>query len=188
MSALVLLVGGYMTVFRVLQVNRRVTEYLVKRISRELGGVVDISSLSISPWYIGFHHVSVRFRNMPLLVEADAIRLGFRPMILIRNRFRPTLGTEELFLDRPRIVWTLAASDSTPSSFSMKKIPEISVRKLPYLMVNINDGSFHIIRGGTNLAVAERVSGWLDARFRGSAEMRVEASVLSSGMNRNSTP
>jgi hypothetical protein len=183
MLAVVILIGGYVAVFRILQVDRRVTTSLVSRISGELNAAVDISSISVSPWNVGFHHVKVRFRAIPVVFEADAVRLGINPVHLIKNGFRPVNGIEELFLDSPKVTWTLSPSDTSSSSFSMKKIPEITVKNLPFLMVNIKNGSVLVSRNDTVLTVAERVNGILDGRSRGAATFRVEAGMLSGKKN-----
>jgi hypothetical protein len=182
-----LLIGGYVTAFKLLHIDKRVTEYLVRRASRELNGIVDISSLTISPWNIGFHHVKVKFLDSPLTVEADAIRLGLSPIRFILNDFKFEYGAEELYIDHPVVTWSISGADTTKKGPLLEKIPEISLRNFPYLMMNVSDGVFVIERKGANLVVADHLGGIIDARSAGEAMMRLQADVFSPGKNASCT-
>ncbi len=182
MTCAVVLVGGYVGLFRVLQINERVKEYLVHRIASELNVDIHVSSLSFSPWRVGFNDVSLRIPDLPLTFEAKSVRLGFRFSRLVKSGFRPAPGAEELFLDRPRFIWALSDSDSVSSDFTLKRFPELPIRMLPRFMMNLNDGAILASRNGSRLLIADRMSGWFDAR-EDTGRLRLEARVLSTGMN-----
>lgn len=177
------LVGGYVALFRVLQINERVREYLVRRISSELKVDISVSSLSFSPWRVGFNGVNMNIPGVPLTFEAKSIQIGFRFSRLLKSGFRPAPGAEELFVDTPRFIWALSDSDSVSSSgFTLKAFPELPVRMLPRFLMNVNNGAVVVSRNGSRLLVADRVSGWFDAR-EDQGNLRIEARVLSTGMN-----
>lgn len=175
----VMLFGGYYAAQRVLHVNQKARDYLMTRISTELGASLTVSSISVVPWIVSFNGLKINLKDTRFTIEIERLRIGFNILELIRNNFRPIYGTEQIYLERPRFVWTLGVSDTLSST----KLPNISMKNLPKILMNIRNGSFIVRRDGEIMTLAERVDGWLDGRSGSKAEFKIESRVLSSKTN-----
>ena len=173
------LLGGYLIAAHVLQLDQKIRDYVVKRISDEMGVSLSVSSISLTPWLARLNGIEIRMKGTPIVVRADRIGVGFNFLQLARHHFRPVYGAEQLYLDRPRIIWTLGVSDS----LSRKKIPEFTLKNVPSLRVNIRNGTFLFSRNGETRAFVDHIDGWLDGRDQLSIEIKAEARVLSTRTN-----
>lgn len=183
MLAAILIIGGGIAAFRLGVVERNAREYLIRRVSAELGADFEISAISFSPWAVGFSDVRLRMKDIPLTVEAKRIRIGFNLASLIRHRFRPVYGTERLFLDHPRFIWRLGEPGDSSRSFDMDEIPPLPIAKIPRVFISVNSGSFAVARDTTIVDISRDVSGWLDGRTGPAIEVKLEAKLLSARKN-----
>ncbi|MHB9029938.1 MAG: AsmA family protein, partial [Candidatus Latescibacterota bacterium] len=185
--AALLLVGGYVAAFHILHIEQRARNYIIRRVASELGADFEISSLSISPWFIGFRDVRLSLKNLPLTVEAKRIRIGFDLTALIRNRFRPAEGVEQIFVEYPKFIWSSGAADSSMQNLWTKSAIVIPIQKLPSMFIDFSNGSFFLENSGALTKIAGNVAGWMDGRAGQSGEIKLEGEILSATRNARCT-
>ena len=173
------LLGGYFTAAHVLRLDRKIRDYLVARVSAELGVSFSVSSISITPWLARLDGLEIRLKGAPLTIRAERVRIGFNFLQFARNGFRPVYGAEQIYLDQPLFIWTLGVSDSLPRG----KKPELSLKNFPTLRVNVHNATVQLCRDGETRVFADHIDGWLDGRDRRNAVIKAEARVLSSRTN-----
>ena len=111
---LVTIIGGYVAAFRIFDINEKAGIYINKQISQSLGIDVSFDSVYILPWSIRINNINLNFADapggntaLPLRINARQMRIAFNIITLLRNRLRPVLGTQKIFIDEPRFIWLL---------------------------------------------------------------------------------
>lgn len=178
-----MIAGGYMAASKIFNINQRAGEYLDGKISQFLGGEFNASSVFILPWSISFKNARLQLTNVPVKIEIKTVRIGFNPFEFIKNRFQPIYGTEQIYLDRPEIIWLLNENNENKEPLDLEILNKISAENVPHLRVNIKKGLIVLSRKGEQIRLAEDLTGWLDGKNSPGIFINIEGKLLADKIN-----
>ncbi|MFC1528623.1 translocation/assembly module TamB domain-containing protein [Candidatus Latescibacterota bacterium] len=184
-------IGGFIAIDRIFHIKQKAGDYIVEIISARLGMDFEASSVYILPWSFGIRDARLRLKDTPLSIETRRIRIEYSIISFLKNmlihRSLPTnmieSWTKNVFFDEPCLKWILFEEDSKSGHLDLENIPEFFLRELPFIRLNIANGSLVFIRSDSVLTFAENITGWLDGSLSTDINMNVEGKVLSGEIN-----
>jgi len=179
---LLLLIGGYMALFRILDINRRAEYYLSEYLAQSFDVHVSRLSVSVLPWAVSVRDAELRMKHMPLVMKIKRMRVGFNVYTIITKRLH-SISNLHLFVSNPVFIWDLGDKTGGFDTFSLTRNPKITMTGIPSIHLNISGGSFVFQRGDSTLVFADNINGWFDGMTGSSVEITIEGNVLSPSVN-----